>query len=158
MVVACLDESPEPRKLAWNILAYQFNSSTVQANTKFNAEAWAKPEAPGMYISYTYARITNALKGVGAIPMDEPENLEEDDVKLLGFCEYFTPVMAQAQETLQPNVLANFALELSINLSSLYKKKSIQGGTPGFLFAINHAKKTLEKTMKLLGMHPLQKV
>ena len=30
---------------------------------KFTPEEWTKPEAPGMYITYTYARIKSALKG-----------------------------------------------------------------------------------------------
>lgn len=160
MVLDCLQESPEPKKLAWNILAYQFNSSTVQANTKFNAPAWAKPEAPGMYVSYTYARVTNALKGVGKVPHAPPSEIEieADDAELLGVCGYFTPALAQAKANLQPNVLANFALVLSKKLSSLYKKKTIQGGTPGFIFAVSTAQDVLGATMDLLGMHKLEKV
>lgn len=157
-MLECLKETPFPTKLAWNILAFQFNSSTVQSNTKFNPQEWAKPEAPGMYVSYTYARIANALKGAGPIPAAPTPDIDQDDAQLLGVASYYTFAQAKAKAGPQPNVLANFALQLSKKLSNLYKKKQIQGGNPGFIFATATAHEVLGQTMALLGMHTLEKV
>lgn len=158
MVLDHLREAPNPRKLAWNILAYQFNSSAVQSNTKFNAEVWVKPESPGMYISYTYARITNALKRAEYIPEIAPVDIQNEDADLLGVCSYFVYAQKTAKVMLQPNILAKYALDLSTKLANLYHKKQIQGGPVGYIYAINQAKETLGKTMDLLGMHLLEKI
>lgn len=62
-IIARFDPTPEPKKLAWNVLAWNFLHVARSKNVKFIPEEWTKPEAPGMYITYTYARIKSALKG-----------------------------------------------------------------------------------------------
>jgi arginyl-tRNA synthetase len=66
-IIAQFDPTPEPKKLAWNVLAWNFLHVARPKNVKFTPEEWTKPEAPGMYITYTYARIKSALKGLDGL-------------------------------------------------------------------------------------------
>lgn len=66
-IIDRLDPTPEPKKLAWNVLAWNFLHVARPKNVKFTPEEWTKPEAPGMYITYTYARIKSALKGLDGL-------------------------------------------------------------------------------------------
>lgn len=61
-VIANLNPTDEPKKLAWNVLAWNFLHVARSKTVKFTPEEWTKPEAPGMYITYTYARLKSALK------------------------------------------------------------------------------------------------
>jgi arginyl-tRNA synthetase len=154
-VLDCLDETPEPKKLAWNILAWQFNSGSVAGSTKFNANQWAKPESPGLYITYTYAKMMSALKNAG----DGDEKLiDQQDAEILGTAEYFTHYFNKSVTEMEPCHLAQFALMLAKKLANVYNKAPITGGKPGFIFACKTATATLAKCMKLLGMYPLTTV
>ena len=62
-IISQLDPTPNPKKLAWNVLAWNFLHVARSKNVKYTPEEWTKPEAPGMYITYTYARIKSAMKG-----------------------------------------------------------------------------------------------
>jgi arginyl-tRNA synthetase len=62
-IIERLDPTPEPKKLAWNVLAWNLLHVARPKNVKFTPDEWTKPEAPGMYITYTCARIKSALKG-----------------------------------------------------------------------------------------------
>jgi hypothetical protein len=55
------DDTPEPRQLAWNVIAWNFLHASRSANVKFDPDKWTQIESPGMYITYTYARIRAAL-------------------------------------------------------------------------------------------------
>lgn len=66
-IIAQFDPTPEPKKLAWNVLAWNFLHVARSKNVKFVPEEWTKPDAPGMYITYTYARIKSALKGLDGL-------------------------------------------------------------------------------------------
>lgn len=64
-MMANLDDTcPEKRKLAWNVLAWNFLVVARGQNVKYMPEDWTKADSAGMYITYTYARIKKALKGV----------------------------------------------------------------------------------------------
>jgi arginyl-tRNA synthetase len=90
LVIEQLDPTPEPKKLAWNILAYSFLQAAMASNNKFEPVQMTKPTAPGMYLTYTLAKIHSALnKGGVLIDADEPPAcLTEDDVRLLGLAAY----------------------------------------------------------------------
>lgn len=155
-VLACMDPSPEPEKLAWNILAWQFNSAQISTNTKFVPEQWAKPEAPGLYISYTLARIGKALEAAGDIPT--PQNLDEADIKLLAQSQYIHYYITRAQEEREPLHVANYALSLARTLSNLYKARSISEGSTSYKWSILYGFTSLKTCMEILGMHPLKTV
>jgi arginyl-tRNA synthetase len=48
--------------LGWNIVAWNFLSANRERNVKFIPSQWTKSDQPGLYISYTYARILKALR------------------------------------------------------------------------------------------------
>lgn len=55
------DPTPNPDRLAWNVVAWNFLHVSRSQNVKYDPVAWTKVDAPGMYITYTYARIKSAL-------------------------------------------------------------------------------------------------
>lgn len=55
------DPTPDPERLAWNVVAWNFLHVSRTQNVKYNPEDWTRPDSPGMYITYTYARILSAL-------------------------------------------------------------------------------------------------
>lgn len=155
-VKTCLSETPEPEKLAWNILAWQFNSSQVAATTKFNLAQWAKPESPGLYITYTHAKIKSALSKATAVP-DETQ-LSQTDAELLGTASYYSYYLGKSQQQMQPAFIAQFAMTLAKKLASFYSKHTIKDASSGTVYAVAHANATLCECMTKLGMHPLEKV
>lgn len=169
-MVDCLNPGTKfPEELAWNILAWQFNSSAVGSPTKFNPKEWAKPEAPGVYITYTYARVRKAiLKAMeaGCITIEEltaydnpPDTpLTEIEYKLLGQSEYLNYYTMKAQNRIAPCCIAAFALDLAKTLSSVYQVQTISNGSKNFIWSMNYANKKLKVCMQLLGMHAITEV
>ena len=158
LVLGCMEPSPEPEKLAWNILAWQFNSAQVSTNTKFVPQDWAKPEAPGLYCTYTLARIGKALgEKVRHIESSFPE-VEEKDLPLLVLSQQIHYYIQKAQETKEPHHVANYALQLSRMLSNRYKAESIKDGSKSYQYAIREGYLALKTAMETTGMHPLETV
>lgn len=69
LVEANLNDTANKTKLAWNILAWNFLHVTRPQDVKFEVEKWTRPEAPGMHITYTHARIAKA-SGSGDLVAD----------------------------------------------------------------------------------------
>jgi arginyl-tRNA synthetase len=93
--------TPEPKKLAWNVLAWNFLHVARTKNVKYSPEEWTKPDAPGMYISYTYARIKSALKGEKSLW------IQPKDKKV--FVHKFTPTVPEnwtGGDFVQPQIAA----------------------------------------------------
>jgi arginyl-tRNA synthetase len=61
-IMSRLDPTDFPKKLAWNVVAWNFLHVARTKNVKYEPVEWTKPDAPGMYITYAYARIKSALK------------------------------------------------------------------------------------------------
>ncbi len=155
-----LEPAPEPKKLAWNILAYSFLQMAMESSNRFDPVQMTKPTAPGMYLTYTLARIHSAL-AKGSIPLDAiepPACLTETDVGLQGLASYSEFYLYQAVETKDPAPLANYLLTLAKGLAKVYAKHSIKAGTAGFQFAVSGAFQTLKQGMTMLGLFPLHEV
>jgi arginyl-tRNA synthetase len=152
-VVAALSETPEPVKLAWNILAWQFNSSAVSGMTKFNLQQWAKAESPGLYVSYTYAKLMSAIGKATEHP--EPVGLTVADANLLGIAGQYAYHFAKAQQAMQPCHVAQYALTLAKKLASYYGVHSIKDASPSTLYAVTTATGALGQCMANLSMHLL---
>jgi arginyl-tRNA synthetase len=160
LVIGQLDPTPEPKKLAWNILAYSFLQKTLASSSKFDPVQMTKPAAPGMYLTYTLAKIHSALArgSIALEPVDPPTELADDDVALLGLAAYGDYYHHQAAEALDPAPLANYLLVLAKGLAKVYAKKSIKDGTAGFQFAVAQAFQALQQGMVALGLFPLYEV
>jgi arginyl-tRNA synthetase len=160
LVIGQLEPTPEPKKLAWNILAYAFLQTAMTSNNKFDPVKMTKPTAPGMYLSYTLAKVHSALNkgGVYQAAAVPPSHLTDGDVKLLGLAAYLDYYQYQAAATKDPAPLANFLLTLAKGLAKVYAKQSIKDGPEGFQFAVAQAFQALEKGMVTLGLFPLHEV
>jgi arginyl-tRNA synthetase len=160
LVIEQLDPTPEPKKLAWNILAYTFLQAALGSNNKFDPVQMTKPTAPGMYLTYTLAKVHSAL-AKGDVPLDwvkQPVELTDRDVTLLGVAAYAEFYLHMAVEAKDPAPLANYLLTLAKGLAKVYAKQSIKDGAAGFQFAVTQAFQELEKGMMTLGLFPLHEV
>jgi len=160
LVIEQLDPTPEAKKLAWNILAYTFLQAAMASNNKFDPVQMTKPTAPGMYLTYTLARIHSALThgGLSLNAHEPPACLTAGDVRLLGLAAYSEFYLHSAVTAKDPAPLANYLLSLARGLAKVYAQQSIKNGAAGFQFAVSRAYQTLEQGMVLLGLFPLQEV
>lgn len=167
-----LDETRLPDQLAWNVLAWNFLSVSRPNDVKFEVEKWTSPDGPGLYITYTYARICGALN-YGIDPalwhLSDPEQweasykvwqpeLEPQDVELLGFAAQHTYWLHQARTNLDPTTVATFAHELARKLGSVYHRERIYGGRKALQMSVEYANIVLGMCMQRLGMYILKQV
>jgi arginyl-tRNA synthetase len=154
-VLSVLKPTDEPEKLAWNILAFQLNSGSVSGTTKFNPEQWAKPESPGMYVTYTLAKMTSALDGAGE---GDASQIDQQDAEILGTAAQLTHYWNKAIAEMEPVHVTTFALLMAKKLANVYGKQTIKGGKPGFVYACKVGTAALAKALELLAMYPLTTV
>lgn len=174
-VIAQLNETPNPKQLAWNVLAWNLLHVARTKSVKCNPEAWAKPDAPGMYISYTYARIQSAMNQVpyrdrtarhviritseGVNSVFDPEyDLTQNDAELIGFANQHVYFLNRSIESFDPATLANFTYELAVKLSQAYHAEKIIDGRWGQKYSVAQAVYHLRLCMQQLGMFPLEKI
>src|SRR5262249_52825755 len=125
LVTGQLEPTPEPKKLAWNILAYSFLQTAMGSNTKFDPVRMTKPTAPGMYLTYTLAKVHSALAkgGVSHDADGPPPHLADGDVSLLGLAAYAAYYLDQAARAKDPAPFANYLLTLAKGLANVYAKQ-----------------------------------
>ena len=156
-----LKETPEPDKVAWNVLAWNFLHASRTKNVKYDPVAWTNPDAPGMYISYIYARVASAVKKLPdefyAVYSDKYD-LTESDVELLGMAAYHKYYLKRSRELMDPVQLANYAQTLALRLNLAYHQEKIVDGRYGFQFAVVEALRVLRLTMNYISMFPLEKI
>ena len=154
-IVSQLDPTPEPNKLAWNVLAWNFLHVARSKSVKYTPQEWTKPDAPGMYISYTYARLQSALAGES---FDEASELTQSDAELLRLANQHGYALQRSIDSLDPAMLANYTYDLASKLGTAYHGEQIKGGRPGFKYALILAVTHLRLCMCQLGMFPLEKI
>lgn len=154
LVIGNLDATPEPRKLAWNVLAWNFLRVNRSKDVKFNVEAWTSPESPGLYVTYTYARLLSAL---GSVPDPvKPDN--ETDFALLSFTKYLDYAKYCSQVTMDLAPIAEFIHDLARMVAGFYHQERIADGRPSFRYAVYQTTQTMKEAMRLLGLFPLESV
>lgn len=157
LVIVRLDPTPEPRKLAWNILAATFLKSARATSTRFDPDAMTRPAAPGMYLTYTLAKVHSALTKAG-VPLDStesPADLTDGDVALLGLAAYADYYRLASAEAKDPAPLANYLPALAKGLAKAYARRTIRGGPAGYQYAVSRAYQALSAGMATLGLCPL---
>lgn len=165
MVVRRLKEGTvEAKRLAWNVLAWNFLHVSRQQNVKFDPIKWTSTDAPGMYISYTFARINSALNAASvagqlcSIVQPNHESLTDLDVKVLGWLSYADYWVHKSIEALDPAPLANYAYDLCVVLTQAYNSENIVGGRPVFHWVMIKALYSLHIVISKLGMFSVQRV
>lgn len=156
-VVGNLEECPEKRKLAWNVLAWNFLQVSRSQNVKYNPVEWTRTDAPGMYISYTFARVKKALSEVEFNFEEEPD-FTQSDAELIGFADYFHFYRRRCVETMDSTQMATFAHDLARKLGKAYHQEKIRGGRMGFQHAVFRANCMLSHCLYCLGMFHLEEI
>lgn len=144
------------RKLAWNIVAWNLLHVARTKDVKFEPEKWTRPDEPGLYISYTYARVFHALSAGGSINLKPA--LTQVDADLMGYSSYLKFYYGRAVETFEAAPIANFAHDLARKLSAAYESERIVGGREAFWHSMQWSVNTLGYCMNLLGMFKLMRV
>jgi arginyl-tRNA synthetase len=151
------------KEMAWNVLCWNFLHAKRPTNLKFEVEKWVRPESPGMYITYTYARTRSALKCADR-PDGRPKQfnwdgkITDEDASLMGVAEQYRYYHHKAVTAMDPSPIANFAHDLAKCLTITYEKERIRGGREGFYHAVSHALWRLDNCMEDLGMFRLTEV
>lgn len=164
-------ETPEPEKLAWNLLSWNCLQVKRDRDLKFEPEKWIEPNSPGMYITYTYARILSALgdawdhniKSWGGMVGDttalwRPEDPDSFDVKLAGLAEQYPYYLNKSINDIDPSPLAQFAHTLALSLGKAYHKEKIKDGRDTFKKSVMWAAYRLRCCMDDLGMFIIEEV
>ena len=158
MVMDKLKETPCPKELAWNVLTWNFLHVSRSQNVIFDPDKWTLPDSPGMYISYTYARIYSALSKTTIAVDSVDEDFTENDIALLGTTSYLTHWLIRSRKTMDFAILANYAHHLARKLGNAYHSESIKDGRTAFKIAVSSALVCLKNTMNYLGMFPLNQI
>lgn len=154
----------QSKRIAWNILCWNFLHAARETNLKFEAEKWIRPDSPGMYITYTYARFLKAIEPFGTCPFNKnvislcKDELTESDVKLLGLAEQYNFYYNRAIVKMDPAPIANFAHDLARALGAVYDKEKIRNGRDIYREVIRHVLWRLECCMRNLGMVEIDNV
>lgn len=158
-IVSQLDATPDPQFLAWNVLAWNFLHVARSKSVKYTPEEWTKPDAPGMYISYTLARLESALEGESSDGSDYAgSDLTQSDAELLGFANQHNYALQRTIDSLDPAILANYTYDLAVKLTTAYHGEKIKGGRRGFRYALVLSVHRLRVCMRQLGMFSLEKI
>jgi arginyl-tRNA synthetase len=147
---------PEADKLAWSILAWNFNSAAKKNNTKFNLSNWINNKSPGMYISYARTRVRSALGKADV--SDKITDYNPTVMKLLAWSSYYNYYLNMAKKEIEPYHMAKYAFELAKVLTDVYNCHKIVGGDPSIVTAIVIAWVKLDEAMHMLSMYPLEKI
>lgn len=166
-----LDETPQPERLAWNVLAWNCLQARREKNLQFEPQKWTQPDSAGMYITYTYARILSAFGGawdsnisswgamVGDSVLWKPNDSQQEvDVKLAGFAEQYHYYLQRSITEFDPSPLAQFAHDLARQLGRAYHSEPIKEGRQEFRMAVLWAAYRLRCCMKKLGLFILEEV
>jgi arginyl-tRNA synthetase len=153
-----IENLQDRKQIAWNVLAWNFLSVSRASDVKFEVKKWTKVDSPGMYITYTETRVSSAFQGNVEGMRLVPQQLTEDDVKLLGAASYLTYWWKFAVDSKDVGGLANYTHELARMMGSAYERERIQGGRPGFQYAMLTALTTLQNAMWKLGMFRMERI
>lgn len=144
-------------KLAWNVLAWNFLHVSRSQNLKFEVEKWTQPEAPGLYVTYTYARVNKAI-GPPTFEAYSNDDKKQIDIELMGIGSQLDYWWHQSIDKMDPAPLANYVHDLARKIGSAYHKDRISDGRPSFRFAMAFANEQLKTGISKLGMFPLTEV
>ncbi len=164
------------RELAWNVLCWHMLSVARSQNVKWNVDHWCRPESPGMYVSYTAARIHSAVMSIDMDQMDGDLSLDslrtmavhyhtgcrkemtDSDLILAGWCEYAKFYHAESLKKMDPAQIAHYLHDLARVLGRAYHAEKIVGGRLPFVVFVTRALLHLQAGMRGIGMFVTTKV
>ena len=152
LVQEAMQPVPDPKRIIWNVIAWNMLANSRTTYVQFEPERWVKPESPGMYISYTWARLKSAL---GSVDSEGSTEMNQSDVDLVGYSQYSYFHVIKTQATMDAVGLANYLYNLCRRVTKAYHSEKIRDGRPGFRFAIGKCFNVISYCMKMLGMFPI---
>lgn len=161
-VIDRLKEASDPRRLAWNVLVWNFLNCPRDKPVFFDPDLWTKSNNPGIKISKVYSELWTVLNKISN-PRSEVEKplakyITDTDLQLLGLSEYYWHWRGLVVSSLDPLPLTNFTSELANLISVAFHEESLEGGRGAFKFAMYYAGHTLQHCMESLGMFLLEKI
>lgn len=144
LIEDCLKQFNNDWELVYNVLAGFILKIEPKRDKKINMEMLSNSKnSPGLYLSYTLARLTSA--GVRTVETDKFNN------NILQF-KYI-----KSQANLQPNIFFNALTDHCKMINNLYATHKIQGNPENEVMFSNF-KEDLELGMKKLGLFLVDKV
>ncbi|MBU2576751.1 MAG: arginine--tRNA ligase [Nanoarchaeota archaeon] len=112
----------------------------------------------GPYLLYSYARASSIVRKVKSKKAVKILDLKDSEVRLLKKINSFEEIVAKAYENLAPNLIANYAFELSQMFNEFYHSCPVLGSEEeGFrLKLVDAFRITLKKSLDLLGIDVLE--
>lgn len=128
-----LDFDPEEKEQVLNIVSvgaikFAMLKHNPAVDTIFDIDKSVALEGDsGPYLQYTYARARSILRKGSQMDKVDPkvDSLEKEERQVLQRIEYFEGVAKEALESLHPNVVASYLLELAADFNLFYQKHRI---------------------------------
>jgi arginyl-tRNA synthetase len=114
----------------------------------------------GPYLLYSYARASSIIRKVSSKATVKILDLKDTEIKLLKKISNFEEIVARANESLSPNLIANYSFELSQIFNEFYHACPVLGSREeGFrLKLVDAFRITLKKSLNLLGINVIEEM
>lgn len=135
--------------LSYNILFCNFLMTARETNLKFDPKLWSNPNSPGLYITYTYARLYSVLS---KLTIQFSTYVEEKDIPLRASVAYSSYYFSLAVNKLDPVFIAQHTFNLCKEINAVYERERILDASESTIYSLKLASEVLEKLMYLLCM------
>ena len=149
------------KTIALSAIFYGDLKNSRENNMIFDVDKFLNFEGnTGPYLLYSYARANSIIKRVKSKKSVVISNLDSNEIKLLKKIDEFENVIKSAYKNLAPNLIANYAFELSQIFNTFYHSCPVLGDeNEGFrLKLVNAFRSTLKKALALLGIETLEEM
>ncbi|MEA3248598.1 MAG: arginine--tRNA ligase [Nanoarchaeota archaeon] len=148
-------------KIALSAIKYSLLKVDIHRGIIFNPdEALAFEGNTGPYLLYSYARASSIIRKVKSKKLIKIIDLKDSEIKLLKKINSFEETITTAYQNLAPNIIANYAFELSQMFNEFYHSCPVLGSIEeGFrLKLVDAFRITLKKSLDLLGIDVLEEM
>jgi len=149
------------RKIALAAIFYGDLKNSRENNMIFDVDKFLSFEGDtGPYLLYSYARASSIVRKVKSKKAVKILDLKDAEIKLLKKIDSFEDIIVKAYEHLAPNLIANYAFELSQTFNEFYHSCPVMGSAEeGFrLKLVDAFRITLKKALDLLGIEVLEEM
>ncbi len=147
--------------IALSAIKYNLLKVDIHRGIVFNPdEALAFEGDTGPYLLYSYARASSIIRKIKNKKTVKILDLKDPEIRLLKKINSFEDIITNAYEHLAPNLVANYAFELSQIFNEFYHDCPVLGSIEeGFrLKLVNAFRITLKKSLDLLGIDVLEEM
>ena len=148
-------------KIAIAAIFYGDLKNNRASNIIFNLKRFVSFDGDtGPYLMYSYARASSILKKSEIKSKFEVNELEEKEFELVKKLSKFPEIVFNAQQSLNPSLIANYSYQLSQVFNEFYHSCKVIGSTKEtFRLALVQAfRQVLKNAMGLLGIEMLERM